>query len=139
MFRTLCRRSLQVFLVLGAMLALWAFAYDVALAAEAPTGGIGSLAQNVTQNFGALAKLVTAGSYIAGFGFILASIFKFKSHKDNPTQIPVGTPIALLFIGAAMVFLPSLISSAGSTVFGANASNPGGVSGVSSIKAGGGA
>jgi intracellular multiplication protein IcmD len=137
MFKTLCRRSLQVFLVLGAVLALWMLAYDVALAVEAPTGGIGSLAQNVTKNFSALAKLVTAGAYIAGFGFILASIFKFKSHKDNPTQIPVGTPIALLFIGAAMVFLPSLIGSAGSTIFGSNATNSGGVSGVSSIKAGG--
>lgn len=135
MLKTLCRRSLQVFLILGSMLVLWMFAYDIALAAgettTAPAGGIASLANNLKGNFGALAQLITAGSYVAGFGFILASIFKFKSHKDNPTQIPVGTPIALLFIGAAMVFLPSLIGSAGKSVF--SQGSAGTVAGVSTI------
>lgn len=135
MLKTCCRLSLQVFFILGLILTLLAFASDFALAVTAPAGGIGSLADNVRGNFGALAELITAGSYIAGFGFILASIFKFKSHKDNPTQIPIGTPIALLFIGAAMVFLPSLISSAGSSVFGASGVS-GGISGVQSLKKG---
>ena len=31
------------------------------------------------------AQLLTSGSYIAGFGFAIASILKFKAHKDNPT------------------------------------------------------
>jgi hypothetical protein len=34
-------------------------------------------------------------------------------------QIPIGTPIALLFIGAALIFLPSLLKVAGETLFGA--------------------
>ena len=34
------------------------------------------------------------------------AIFKFKQHKDNPTQVPVGTPVAMLAISAALVFLP---------------------------------
>lgn len=135
MLKAFCRVSLQLFFALGVMFTLLALVSDLAFAVSAPAGGIGSLANNVKGNFGALAELITAGSYIAGFGFILASIFKFKSHKDNPTQIPIGTPIALLFIGAAMVFLPSLISSAGSSVFGANGTS-GGISGVQSLKKG---
>lgn len=135
MLEALCRRCLQVFLVLGGVLALWAVSYDIVFAAgtttTAPAGGIASLADNLKGNFSALAQLITAGSYVAGFGFILASIFKFKSHKDNPTQIPVGTPIALLFIGAAMVFLPSLIGSAGKSVF--SQGSAGTVAGVSTI------
>lgn len=39
--------------------------------------------------------------------------------KDKPTQIPVGTPIALLFIAAALLFLPSILGVAGETMFGA--------------------
>ena len=29
---------------------------------------------------------------------------------DDPKSIPIGTPIALLFIAAALVFIPSLFS-----------------------------
>jgi hypothetical protein len=28
---------------------------------------------------------------------------------DNPTQIPIGTPIALVFIAAALLFIPSVL------------------------------
>ncbi|MFZ1021349.1 MAG: hypothetical protein WCE82_10870 [Halobacteriota archaeon] len=31
-----------------------------------------------------------------GVGFIIAAIYKFWQSKLNPTQIPIGTPIALL-------------------------------------------
>jgi len=141
MLKAWCRGSLQVLLVLGVFIGAWLLASDIAMAQgtvpTAKAGGIASLAENVQGNLSALAKLITGGSYIAGFGFILASIFKFKSHKDNPTQIPVGTPIALLFIGAAMVFLPSVIGSTGNTVFGSTGT-AGNIGGVSTLPAGAG-
>lgn len=96
------------------------------------SGSIGSVAENIQSSFSALTKLITAGAYVAGFGFVLVSIFKFKQHKDNPTNIPIGTPIAMLFIGAAMIFLPSIISTTGKTIFSSKGS-AGGVSGVSTI------
>lgn len=90
--------------------------------AHAAGGGggstIGDVADNIKDSFSSLAKLITAGSYVAGMGFVLGAIFKFKAHKDNPTQIPIGTPIALLFIGAAMIFLPQIFSIGGATMFG---------------------
>ncbi len=73
---------------------------------------IGDMAASITQTLPRLAKLVTAGSYIAGLGFSIGATLKFKQHKDNPTQIPVGTPIALIFIAAALVFLPSFVQAA---------------------------
>lgn len=88
---------------------------EVALAGNAD--GLGGVAQTVTGNLSNVAKLITAGSYVAGLGFAISAILKFKAHKDNPTQIPVGTPIALVFIAAALLFLPSLMKSAGSTLF----------------------
>lgn len=68
-------------------------------------------------SYGNIAKLITSASYVAGFGFALGAILKFKAHKDNPTQIPIGTPIALIFIGAALLFVPTLFSVTGVTDF----------------------
>lgn len=93
---------------------------------------IGDIGTQITTSFAGLAKLVTAGAYIAGMGFALTSILKFKQHKDNPTNIPIGTPIALLFIGGALLFLPNLFGIAGQTIFGTTA-GAGGISGVTSF------
>ena len=79
---------------------------------------LGSIADNVTNSFQQLGKLMAATSYLAGFGFAIAGIFKFKQHKDNPTQIPMGTPIALLAVGIVLIFLPGIIQPAGFTIFG---------------------
>jgi intracellular multiplication protein IcmD len=101
--------------VLG-LLALTCFVAGTA--AFAAVSGIGSVATNVTTNFAAVAKLITAASYVAGMAFAVGAIIKFKAHKDNPTQIPIGTPIALLFVGAALIFMPSVFKVSGATLFG---------------------
>ncbi|KAF5271535.1 hypothetical protein FQR65_LT05155 [Abscondita terminalis] len=80
----------------------------------------------------ALADDDNLGAYMAGIGFCMASMLKFKAHKDNPTQIPIGTPIALLFIGAALIFLPNIFRIAGYTVFGGT-SGAGGVYGTTGL------
>ncbi|TLY47240.1 MAG: type IV secretion protein IcmD [Gammaproteobacteria bacterium] len=79
---------------------------------------LGDMALKITESFEGLAKLITAGAYMAGLGFVMASMLKFKAHKDNPTQIPIGTPIALLFVGSALIFLPHIFIVAGYTIFG---------------------
>ncbi|MES2142318.1 MAG: type IV secretion protein IcmD [Pseudomonadota bacterium] len=93
---------------------------------------LGSVASTLTSSFSNLAKLITAGAYMAGIGFAMASMLKFKAHKDNPTQIPIGTPIALLFIGAALIFLPNIFGIAGNTIFGGTG-GAGGVYGVTGL------
>lgn len=79
---------------------------------------IGNMASSISESFTSLAKLITGGSYLAGLGFSIGAIMKFKQHKDNPTQIPIGTPIALIFIAAALLFLPSILTVTGDTMFG---------------------
>lgn len=88
----------------------------------AASTSLGTMASNITGTFTSLTKLITAGSYIAGLGFSIGAIMKFKQHKDNPTQIPIGTPVALVFIAAALLFLPSILGVAGQTMFGASGS-----------------
>jgi intracellular multiplication protein IcmD len=104
--------------------------------ADGTTNDLGQVASNITSSFSNLAKLITAGAYMAGIGFMMASMLKFKAHKDNPTQIPIGTPIALLFIGAALIFLPNIFHIAGYTIFGGTG-GAGGVAGTTGLQGGG--
>ena len=104
----------------------------VGTAAFAAISGVGSVAAQVTSNVASIARLITAASYVAGMAFAVGAIVKFKAHKDNPTQIPIGTPIALLFVGAALIFIPSVFRVGGATLFGSSGSVAG-VSGITSF------
>lgn len=119
-------------------LSLWMSVYFYTSLALADTNddNLGKVASTITGSFGQLAKLITAGAYMTGIGFCMASMLKFKAHKDNPTQIPIGTPIALLFIGAALIFLPNIFKIAGYTIFGGT-SGAGGISGTTGLPGGG--
>ena len=84
--------------------------------AEEKTKTIGTMASTISESFEAIGKMILGIAMVAGLGFGVAAIFKFKQHKDNPTQVPVGTPVAMLAISAALVFLPSLYSPLGATM-----------------------
>jgi intracellular multiplication protein IcmD len=90
----------------------------VALAAGEATKDIGQIATQITGTFKSLGQLMAAVAYLAGFGLTIAAIFKFKQHKDNPQQFPLGTAIALLFVGIALIFLPTIVNIGGTTIFG---------------------
>jgi intracellular multiplication protein IcmD len=38
-----------------------------------------------------------------------ASFPRFDQHKNHPIQVPIGTPIALEFIAAALLLLPQIL------------------------------
>lgn len=85
-------------------------------AADAQT--IADVAKNIIAGYENLTKMITAATYLAGIGFMIGAVMKFRQHKDNPTQIPVGTPIALVIISAALLYFPSLLQITGNTLFG---------------------
>ncbi len=111
------RKLIKPTLLFLATVGLYFTATAVFADPAAPSGGISDVATTLVGNLTGVAKLITAASYVAGLGFAVGAILKFKAHKDNPTQIPVGTPIALVFIAAALLFLPSIMKSAGKTLF----------------------
>ncbi len=113
-----------------AMLAGCGLVIFAGAAAGATSMNVGQMASSIYGTFTNLAKLVTAGSYLAGLGFSIGAIMKFKQHKDNPTQVPIGTPIALVFIAAALLFLPTILGVAGSTMFGASGGTTAGPTGI---------
>ncbi|CDZ76924.1 hypothetical protein BN59_01203 [Legionella massiliensis] len=109
----------------------WGLSFILAvIAGEVMATSLGNMASSITSSIGSISKLITAGSYVAGLGFSLGAIMKFKAHKDNPTQIPIGTPLALTFIAAALLFLPSILGVAGATMFGATGGSVAGASGT---------
>ena len=115
----------RLYWVLAGMLLLM-INIDIAHAAQ----DIGQIAETVTGSFSNLAKLITAAAYVAGLGFAVGAVMKFKQHKDNPTQIPIGTPIALIFIAAALIFLPTILGVTGATLFGGSGGEVGGPEGI---------
>ncbi len=129
---SLNRMTKVMSLLLGA---IFCFSLGSATAYAAAASGVGGVAAQIITNLPGLARLITSGSYVIGMALVVASIVKFKAHKDNPTQIPIGTPIALLFVGAALLFVPTVFLTAGRTLFGAGGV-VGGVSGVTTFVSG---
>jgi intracellular multiplication protein IcmD len=97
---------------------------------EASSLSLGGMSSSITSSFTSMTKLITAGSYLAGLAFSIGAIIKFKQHKDNPQSTPIGNPIALVFIAAALLFLPTILGIAGSTMFGAGGGTVAGPSGA---------
>lgn len=94
------------------------------------TTTLGDMASNISGSFTSLASLITGGCYLAGLAFAVTAIMKFKQHKDNPTNITIGTPVSLVFIAAALLFMPSILDVAGNTMFGAGDAKVAGPSGA---------
>jgi len=90
---------------------------------------LGGMASSIAQSFESLTRLITAGSYIGGIGFMIGAIMKFKQHKDNPTNITIGQPVALTFVAAALLFLPTILGIAGATMFGSGGAQTSGPKG----------
>lgn len=82
-----------------------------------PGSGISSIACNVFKNLTGIGILLLGGSYIAGMAFGIAAIVKFKAHKENPTQVPLSQGVVLLFVGAALIGIPSVYTLTTKTLF----------------------
>lgn len=97
------------------------------IAGNAVAGGLtlGGMATSITGSFTEVTKLITAGAYLAGLAFAVGAIIQFKAHKDSPTQVPIGKPIALVLIAAALLFLPTILDVAGETMFSGQATTVG--------------
>ena len=114
------------------LVALSALSMPLVYASSGGGATLGTLATNVSQSFNQIGDLMIGLAYVAGIGFGISAIFKFKQHKDNPTQIPISTPFALLGVSVLLVFLPSLYAPAGATVFGDQGGTGGGFTGAGS-------
>jgi intracellular multiplication protein IcmD len=100
-----------------AMGALWLLGALATVAFAGDAQDIGQLAGNVQESLDDIETMIIAVCYIGGIAFAGGAIMKFKQYKDNPQQMTLGQPIALLFVAAALIWLPQIIKTTGQTVF----------------------
>lgn len=86
---------------------------------------IGGMAESINSTFTAIASLIGGASYLFGLCFTTAGLFKFKQHRDNPQQVQLGSCFTLLGIGILLIFMPSLVTQAGETVFSSGGTSAG--------------
>lgn len=115
MFNLTLRRTLTIAGSTAAVVGLVLIGNSVYAATAQDLKGV---VNNVQTNIETLAPLLTIISYIAGIAFCIAGIVQFKAHKDNPAQVPLSKPLVYIGVGAALLFLPSIMQTAGSTLFG---------------------
>jgi len=77
--------------------------------AFADASSMPEVVSGVTSGLEPAGKLMAGFGYTAGIGSTIAAIFKFQAHKNNPTQIPIHTPIALLAIGLSLIATPGIV------------------------------
>ena len=92
----------------------------LAVLLAAATDVIG-VADTVTKQATAIAKLLSVTAYVAGVGFALAGILQFKTHKENPQQTPLSKPVVMIVVAACLLFLPTILTIAGSSLLGQGA------------------
>jgi intracellular multiplication protein IcmD len=122
-------RFLCLCLFFGSLWAPFAYPADSPTAASAASD-IGGIASNLSTAITSVSQMIIQIGYIAGLALILAAIFQFKAHKDNPTQVPLSKGIVLLCVGSALVFLPKIFGIAGKTIFGAGTKTDSGSGGT---------
>ncbi|HQY22478.1 MAG TPA: type IV secretion protein IcmD [Gammaproteobacteria bacterium] len=102
-------------IVITTVVALVALAPSILLAAD-----ITDIAKTVTTQATAIAKLLSVTAYVAGVGFALAGVLQFKTHKENPQQTPLSKPVVMIVVAACLLFLPTILTIAGASLFGAS-------------------
>ena len=79
---------------------------------------LGCIADRLTGGATSIVDLLLGLSFVSGWCFIIAAIFKFKQVRENPTQVPVSTPFALLLTAMLLIFIPGLMTTGAVTIFG---------------------
>ncbi len=105
----------------------------ISTVAFASDANISSIATTVTTQAHAIAKLLSVTAYVAGVGFSLAGVLQFKGHKENPQQVPLSKPVVMIVVAACLLYLPTVLDVAGTSVFGGralSASTAGGMDGL---------
>ena len=108
---------------------LWILAFTVIAAYGQTSGGLqcspgtsslsmGCIAQSLTGGALTIINLLLAIAFVSGWGFVIAAIFKFKQVRDNPQQVPVSTPFAFLLTAILLIFMPGLMQTGSTTMFG---------------------
>ena len=112
--------------------ALLALTPSLALAQNADVGAIAdSLASQTTS----VTTLITIASFAIGVFMAVAGFLKFRANSQNPNDPSnkLSTAFMLIFVGAALVALPTVIGTGIGTIFGDGATSTDGTAGFQQL------
>lgn len=67
---------------------------------------LGDIANNLLGPTRGITQLMYGVSYVAGAGMLIMALMQYKAHRDNPSQVRLGTPIAFFIFGLIFVLIP---------------------------------
>lgn len=71
--------------------------------------GLGQVAGNATTATDLMTSVLCDIFYVIGIAFVVASVVKFREHRDNPSQTPLMRPVMFLIIGLLIGVFPFII------------------------------
>lgn len=82
------------------------------------------LLAHLVSNFGPIERMIAGAMYLVGFVMIFRGIYALKQYGELRTMMSVNadmkTPIILFVVGSVLIFYPSTINMALTSVFGSN-------------------
>ncbi len=67
---------------------------------------LGEVAGSLLEPTRIITQLMYGVSYVAGAGMLVMAFLQYKVHRNNPSQVRLGTPIAYLMFAIALLLLP---------------------------------
>ncbi len=94
-------------------------------AALAQVGNIGDMATELQKQAGNIADLIGAVAFLLGIVLAVAGLLKFKQHSQNPNDpsARLSSAFALVFVGAALVAIPTTLGVGIGSLFGTGSVN----------------
>ncbi len=91
----------------------------------AQVNNIGDMASELQSQVGDIADLIGAAAFLLGIGIALLGLLKFRQHAINPNDpsARLSTAFTLVFVGAAMVAIPTTLGVGIGSLFGNGTSN----------------
>lgn len=115
--------------------ALW-MSLLMSSAAQAQVRDLGEIADDLTTQVSQLSTLVSVVSFVLGVAIAIAGLMKFRAHSQNPNDPSnkISTAFVLIFAGAGLVAIPSVLGSGVATIFGDGAQVTDGNSGFRAVQ-----
>ena len=97
----------------------------IAAGATAQVADIGDMASGLQTQAGDIADLIGAAAFLLGICIGIVGLMKFRQHSQNPNDpsARLSTAFTLVFVGAALVAIPTTLGVGVGSLFGSGATN----------------
>ena len=89
-----------------AKISILLFLFMIAGGAMADVVTVGDASQWLMGPINGLGKVFGYMCLVGGIGMILGAFLQYRAHRDNPSQVRLGTPVFLLIVGIILIILP---------------------------------